>query len=86
MKSPEGNLQTFFDLDTDCNKQVYTNRRCYLSDCKVYSCHNTKCNHIVAKCLAYRKHDRMKMYIAEFASMKHPAIRKIMFTIRRKVN
>ena len=28
----------------------------------------------------------MKMYIAEFASIKQPAIRKITFTIRRKVN
>ena len=28
----------------------------------------------------------MKMYIAEFASIKHPAIRKMMFTISRKVN
>ena len=54
----KSNLQTFFDLDTDCNEQVDTNRRCYLTDCKVNCCHNTKCNNVISQCLAYRKHDR----------------------------
>ena len=38
---------------------LYTSyRRSYLSDCKVYSCHNTECYYIVSKSLTYRKHDR----------------------------
>ena len=50
----------FFDLDADCYEEVYAYRRSYLSDCKVYSCHNAECYHIVSQCFTYRKHDRNK--------------------------
>ena len=56
----QSNLHSLFDLDSNCNEKVYTNRRCYLSDGKVYGCHHTKCHQVIAKGFAHRKHDRDK--------------------------
>ena len=60
-----GNLRnvhfhSLFQLHGNRHKQVYANRRCYLTDRQVYSCNQTKCNHIVAQLLTNRQHDRDK--------------------------
>ena len=53
----KGNLDIIPYFNTDRNKKVDTHRWCYLANCKVYSCHNAKCNKVVPKCFTYWKHN-----------------------------
>ena len=54
----QGNFDRILNFKANCNKEVDSYRRCYLSDCKVYSRDDSENNRIKAQHAANRNHNR----------------------------